>query len=95
MYRVIFMLVGAALVGLALVLFRLNGYPVTVAFPLFEIEVSLSAALALCFVSGITAGFFLVGWWGLSHRRRVRKLKDKAAVAEQEVFHLRRNVIQD
>ncbi len=95
MYRAIFMLVGAAIGGLILVLFSLNGHPVAVEFPMLGVRSPLNTVLALCFVAGVACGFFFAGWSALSCRRRLKELRDKAAVAEQEVFHLRRNVIQE
>ncbi len=95
MYRVILMLVGAAFIGLVLVLVDLNGHSVTVAFPMFEVQAQLNTVLVFCFVCGAAVSLFPAGWLVLNCRRRVRELGDKAAVAEQEVFHLRRNVIQD
>ena len=95
MYRAIFMLSVAALVGVLLMLLSANQHSVTLALPMLDVQVPLNTLLLVYFIVGFAVSLFFYGWGVLHYRRCNKELKDKFAVLEQEILHLRRNAIQD
>jgi len=89
------MLSAAALVGVLLMLLSANQHTVTLALPMLDVQAPLNTLLLVYFIVGFAVSLFFCGWSILHYRRCNKELKDKFAVSEQEILHLRRNAIQD